>query len=503
MTDLEYIAICAILMLFVAVPAVASIDRCPDKRLKSAYLATGICTFLWLFFVVVYRVTKHEAFARYIFNLPFPFIAFLPPAIFITILLFYNRGRNINKRLIVLISIIPFFTSLTALFPPLSGLLRSTRVVSLSPLHIMEYTWNWWFYVHAGYSYLLLLASASVSIWEHRKLHGGYSRPSAMIVAGILCNVIGNLVSLTNSFDIDLTMITSSLGVFILYIAIVLNPNVEFLTTARKELFFSLDDIVFVLNNQRQVVDTNTAADRWLEMFGCAAMLPCDFAVVMECLTVSGGMVEQSMEHSAVMNVFLEVGGELVVYKITEHDISDKKGMRLGSFVKFADITQYSRIITQLEREADVDILTNMYNRRVYERQCLEMDVEGNLPLSVLMADVNGLKKVNDQLGHQYGDEMLRKVANIFVGICPENAIAARIGGDEFVIIAPVCTDEEIQSVMSRLKSKLSEERIMEFQPTIAIGTATKSNIDQDMKSLIMEADRSMYQQKEYDRRKN
>jgi len=268
------------------------------------------------------------------------------------------------------------------------------------------------------------------------------------------------------------------------------------------ELFLSMDDIVFMLDEQRQVTDANNAANLWLEKLGLADILPCDFMRIMKGIENCGGIIRESLVESADMNVFLNIGGVRCVYTMTEHEIYDEKKLKTGSFIRFSDITQYSKIITQLEHDAQVDILTNMFNRRGYERKCTELDKEENLPISVVMADVNGLKKVNDHLGHHYGDEMLRIIANSINRVCPENAIAARIGGDEFVIIAPKCTNEEIQAVLVRLKELLCEARVMGFKPTVAVGVATKTIMDQDLKTLILEADRAMYQQKEYDRRK-
>ena len=200
--------------------------------------------------------------------------------------------------------------------------------------------------------------------------------------------------------------------------------------------------------------------------------------------------------------MFLSIHDELVVYTMSERQVVDNKGQIIGLYIAVKDITQYNKMVTMLEQEADIDQLTGIANRRSYEQQYMEMDKEENLPLSVIIADVNGLKKVNDQLGHNFGDELLCSVVTAILRACPENAFFARIGGDEFAIIIPRCANVTVNSLIEEMKESLKHEKTELFIPSVAFGAATKTHIEQNMQNLISEADKKMYQQKEYDRRK-
>lgn len=83
------------------------------------------------------------------------------------------------------------------------------------------------------------------------------------------------------------------------------------------------------------------------------------------------------------------------------------------------------------------DYLTGLYNRRFYEEELKRLDTERNLPLSIVMGDVNGLKYINDTFGHLMGDDLLMKVADSIKKACRSDDIIARLGGDEFVILLP------------------------------------------------------------------
>src|SRR5665647_2219082 len=101
------------------------------------------------------------------------------------------------------------------------------------------------------------------------------------------------------------------------------------------------------------------------------------------------------------------------------------------------DITDYKKAEEQILYISYHDQLTGLYNRRFYEEELKRLDTKRNLPLTIVMGDVNGLKLLNDSFGHAMGDELLRKAAEVIKNGCRADDIIARLGGDEFVIILP------------------------------------------------------------------
>ncbi len=83
------------------------------------------------------------------------------------------------------------------------------------------------------------------------------------------------------------------------------------------------------------------------------------------------------------------------------------------------------------------DPLTGLYNRRYFEEQLKVLDQEFNYPLVITMADINGLKLINDSFGHAAGDEYIRKAAAVLMNNTRSHDIICRLGGDEFVIFSP------------------------------------------------------------------
>jgi diguanylate cyclase (GGDEF)-like protein/putative nucleotidyltransferase with HDIG domain len=145
------------------------------------------------------------------------------------------------------------------------------------------------------------------------------------------------------------------------------------------------------------------------------------------------------------------------------------------------------------------DQLTGLYNRRFYEEELIRLDKKRNLPLTIAMGDVNGLKLVNDSFGHTIGDELLRKVAEAIEKGCRADDIIARLGGDEFVIILPKTTRGEAKKVIKRIWDLAAKEKVSSLNISISFGYATKMNERENIQEIFKKAEDRMYKHKVYE----
>jgi diguanylate cyclase (GGDEF)-like protein len=142
------------------------------------------------------------------------------------------------------------------------------------------------------------------------------------------------------------------------------------------------------------------------------------------------------------------------------------------------------------------DQLTGLYNRYFLEEEIFRHDKGRQMPISVIMTDVNGLKLVNDTYGHSVGDEMLKKAAEIMKKSCREEDIIARFGGDEFIIFLPGASEQEAQQISRRIDQAYREEYVEEVPITMSFGVAVKNQSDQKLADVLKEAEDKMYQNK-------
>ena len=166
------------------------------------------------------------------------------------------------------------------------------------------------------------------------------------------------------------------------------------------------------------------------------------------------------------------------------------------SHILMRDISDRKLMENKLEYISYHDQLTELYNRRFFEEELKRMDVPRNYPLTIVMADVNGLKLVNDSFGHNFGDELLKKVGSIITGGCRADDVIARLGGDEFVVLLPKTDSYEAEQIINRMKNKAMEERIGSVSISVSFGWETKEAPEELISEVLKKAEDYMYKEK-------
>ncbi len=165
--------------------------------------------------------------------------------------------------------------------------------------------------------------------------------------------------------------------------------------------------------------------------------------------------------------------------------------------VSLVDITARKKAEAYLEYLGKHDVLTGLRNRAYYTEELGRLSRKGPLPVGVLVIDLNGLKSLNDEQGHAAGDAMLRRAGEVLSKAVDQPACAARIGGDEFVILIPDGDERSVHAMVERLASL--QEMNNQFYPgralSLAVGTAVAQTGEQ-LEAAVQQADRAMYAQK-------
>ncbi len=164
------------------------------------------------------------------------------------------------------------------------------------------------------------------------------------------------------------------------------------------------------------------------------------------------------------------------------------------------DITHRKKIEAELSYLSFHDQLTGLYNRAYYETEKTRLDVERNLPLSLILCDVNGLKITNDAFGHQAGDELLVAFGKLLKNTLRSDDIIARTGGDEFVVLLPKTDADQVKMLVQRLRDAMETHKPVRFKLSAAVGCATKSDPSMPITEVYKSAEDHMYTQKVADR---
>lgn len=176
-------------------------------------------------------------------------------------------------------------------------------------------------------------------------------------------------------------------------------------------------------------------------------------------------------------------------------------------FLTLTTIKDIQRIYI-LEQESINDPLMGIFNRRYLERRLNEeinRSKRYDLPLSILMLDVDHFKKVNDTYGHQIGDIVLKKLAQIIIDLARETDFVARYGGEEIVIVLPNTPISAAALMGERCRNQVSKKLIISSDEsggkpiggiTVSIGVSSRCNENSDMNTIIESADMALYQAK-------
>lgn len=172
----------------------------------------------------------------------------------------------------------------------------------------------------------------------------------------------------------------------------------------------------------------------------------------------------------------------------------DSKAVKVLGTIQ--DITKYKKAEEEILYLSYHDQLTGLSNRRFYEQELTRLDTESNLPLTVVMGDVNGLKLINDSFGHTVGDELLQKVANVLVKGCRMGDVIARLGGDEFLIILPKTDAREAEKTIERIRELLVNEKAGSIGISISFGYDTKNAQTENILDILKNSEDHMYRNK-------
>lgn len=225
------------------------------------------------------------------------------------------------------------------------------------------------------------------------------------------------------------------------------------------------------------------------------------------------GYPEGHVSLHSFMSVPVIIGGEIVAVagfanKETDYDYNDVYQVTaLMNGVWHAKERREALEALAIERNrleylSFHDSLTGLYNRMFFEEELRRLDTDRNLPISIIVGDMNGLKLTNDIFGHDAGDQLLIKLAEVLKKVCRADDIIARVGGDEFSILLPKTSNEEAKGIIKRVQDEFSKEKVEAIRGSISMGCATKFSAEQDIFQIAKSAEDLMYSAKTFDSEK-
>lgn len=182
-------------------------------------------------------------------------------------------------------------------------------------------------------------------------------------------------------------------------------------------------------------------------------------------------------------------------YEIRKKAVRDEEGRVIGIVGVVTDVTELMEMRTKMEDFYMTDPTTRLYNKK-YLEAWKKVGIP-EFPLTFILGDCNYLKKINDTYGHDYGNQLLGFVGELFRRCLPEKCTAIREGGDEFLIICNNTTAQEARELIEQLEEKASRLFVKGNPLSIAYGAVTMQKDEYSYESAHRIADQRMYERKQ------
>ncbi len=203
-------------------------------------------------------------------------------------------------------------------------------------------------------------------------------------------------------------------------------------------------------------------------------------------------------EHVLTTKMIKKDGAE-VYGELTLSLIQDRDGNILGFRGLGRDVTERKLYENQLKFLSLHDQLTGLYNRSYFENELQRLGNSREYPITIIVTDLDGLKLINDTVGHEQGDQMLRICARVIAKSLRSSDILARIGGDEFVIIMPQTDYGTGEKLVNRIQSNIkayNHSHSGHLPLSVSIGLVTATDKNKILHDTFKEADDLMYRDK-------
>lgn len=190
--------------------------------------------------------------------------------------------------------------------------------------------------------------------------------------------------------------------------------------------------------------------------------------------------------------------GSKGIVEVSVSLLRDEKGDFKGFCGTAREITERVRIEEKLKYLSLHDPLTGLFNRSHFEEAMERAGSPHFLPVTIICMDLNGLKLVNDTMGHKTGDEIIKATAGVLNKFFRSSDMVARVGGDEFVVILSKTGENSARNIVKRIRRSFYKynSNNPELPLSIAIGCATRKTEEMTMEETFKLADANMYKDK-------
>ena len=188
--------------------------------------------------------------------------------------------------------------------------------------------------------------------------------------------------------------------------------------------------------------------------------------------------------------------GQQEFLQLIKEPLKYEDGRIRGIIALINNVTEQENLKRKLEKMSFTDELTGLYNRAYMDVDTKTLN-QSSFPLSIISADCDHLKLINDKYGHMMGDEYIRMSVTLMKSILPENSVICRMGGDEFLAFLPKTDDERAREYLKMLEEMEDIFQIHGQKLSVSFGSSTMQAKEGSFRDAIELSDAEMYRNKQ------
>ena len=453
-----------------------------------------LATFLLVVFYTFQLTVDNDTIRSYAMSMFFIITDIMLILFYDYILEFISWNQKVPKAVLYCMYIGAGVDMVFFLLNPYNQMTVSYIDSTVADTHVLTYIPNTPFYYHTIFVVAMILIVAALLVLKCGETPRVYWKRYYMLIFGILLAVAVNLMNLYQAdfFVLDLSSVLYCfIGMLMYYNTFRYLPAVTMNITRRMILNY-LSEPVILFDYDGWLTDYSKSILKVMPNahFNIGSMTIDEFVS-------SGNFIGfRPVDTDQDFDWTTKIGGEDYTYSIKYRCMTDAKGRSLGKIFVFHDITSMRDTYFNLEKSLLYDPLTGLYNKQSYLQQVPQWDNKRYWPVAVAVCNINGLKRINDQYGIEYGDAVMKQLAYFVKMHAGEDAYVAKLEGGDVLAVLEETTHNEAVEICEDIKKDLEGFYGRDLLLHLEYGVAVKEDAVTTMEQILGEAKSSMQNKK-------
>ena len=393
----------------------------------------------------------------------------------------------------------PCIFSLSVLLPPLQkySIIFTNEIIYIPYRDILEH-YGFLFHAYIVYSYSTALLGSVVLMYKVIKHPREASIGSRLVIVAALLFIGQNMLVSFNGRNNSFFWIPPILVILfmvLLFFTLYYDTSEQIIVQGQSALLETIPFPVFILNKNNIIIHFNKTGKEFISSIRNKESYLFKKKDLLNQFTIFEINPSLQDYQNKGSSKFIQRKDDKTLFFLQEQEITQEEELKnQGYIMMMLPLTSIQNFFATLENKAFRDSLCQCYNRHFLELKQEEPISPDIFPVSLLMCDLDNLKKINDFLGHTKGDEYISTCYNEICSHIKKDDLVFRLGGDEFLVVLQKTPADTAQGIAKKIEAKVAQHQ--SFAPCtagISIGTSTALSPDTSFADCMKDADEEMY----------